>query len=159
MSRRARARGWLRIKWRVGRRGCILLAFGVAWIVIGTTLLDTRAVTPGGDDLFFEHLPLALRAWGWIVFGVFAMFHAFTPPRHTDWPGFAGLYVMPAIRAVSFLWGWLASLDHDGGYPPGWRAAIFYLVFLAVLVTCAGWREPLPPPPKKAYRVPREDEK
>jgi hypothetical protein len=155
----AGARRWLRIKWRVGRRGSILISFGLAWLVIGTTLLDTRAVTPGGDDLFFEQLPIVIRAWGWIVFGLLAIAAAIAPPGPPDWLGFAALYVMPAIRAVSYLWGWLASLDHQGGYPPGWRAAIFYLIFLAVLITCAGWREPLPPPPQSAYTVPREDEK
>ena len=129
----------------LGRRGAILIVMGAAWILLGiATFLSPQQ--PGTENLLHVILiPRAVEGAAWIVSGFVAVVYAH---RTDDEYGFLALYIMPAIRALSFFLGWLDSLSPVGsdGYSRGWFSALFYLIMILFIVICAGWPEPAPPP-------------
>lgn len=135
-----------RLTERIGRRGAVLINFGIVWILIGLSEVFV-ARQPEFDDLpLISWVPDPLRLSAWVVCGVVAILAAFRPPVKWDGWGFLALYVMPAFRALGYLWGWCLSWDHEGGYPSGWLGAALYLAITVLIVICSGWREEQPDP-------------
>jgi len=125
-----------------GKRGEVLLLLGLAWILIG---VGTVVVPPPPGNLLHLLIPAPIRAGLWCGTGLVAVFYAWIPKTRSDGWGFLALYLMPAVRAVSYFIAWVDfSVDGVGGYRYGWLAALFYTVFVGIVVVCAGWREPPP---------------
>ena len=124
----------------------MLLVFGVLWAITGVGALDHSS--DGGPIFVHEYLPGWLRGTAWIACGVLAVGYAFRPPGHSDRVGFAALYIMPAIRVLSYTLAWIDYLVPVGGpgYELGWRAATIYAAMLAAVVITSGWPEPIRTP-------------
>lgn len=131
---------------QIGRRGVMLLTFGVLWTVIGAGALSSSgSISP---SLIHEYLPAWLRASLWIACGLLAIAYAFRPPGLSDRVGFAALYIMPAVRVLSYTLAWIDYLVPIGGegYELGWRFAAIYASMLATVVITSGWPEPVRTP-------------
>lgn len=132
-----------------GKRGEVLLLLGVAWILIG---IGALIIPPLPGDLLFLRIPMPVRAALWWGTGLLALVYAWMPRNRDDSLGFLALYVMPLERAVSYLIAWIDfTIDGVGGYRYGWLSALFYAVFIGVVMVCAGWREP---PPLLTFEAP-----
>lgn len=112
---------------RLGPRARFLLYLGIGWILIGVDVWF-REVPTERQFMYHLHLPIWLRSAVWVVTGVIAVVFAF---RRNSTPGFAALYLMPAIRSSSFFLAWAASDPMPG--PNAWWMIVLGLVGMAGL--------------------------
>lgn len=142
----SRVRRWLpRRPSAVGYRGSILLAFGVAWVVLGIGTIQTEPPTTR-DGLLHELIPEEIRGWMWILTGLLAIAYAWRPLGKPDGLAFGALIIMPSNRVVSFAFGWVESWWPwvlVGEHPRGWLWATLYGVMVFAVARCAAWPEPL----------------
>lgn len=142
---------------RFGYRGLWLMVTGTAWIVFGFGVL--YAPTPERPWLLHEVPPDGLQACGWWITGVVAFWQGTRGPNRVDALGHVGLYLMPAIRFLSFSLAFvlyvstlaLRGLGADVpviGYADAWFAALVWLMFSLMLIVAASWPNPNPPLPK-----------
>lgn len=136
---------------RYGRRGAWLIILGAVWFVFGLgVLLDPIPPRPG---VLSDYLPAWVDAAGWWVTGVVAVAAGLRGDRE-DWWGHVALYVMPAVRLVSFAFSWLLWLGssvvaatfpdaHVLGWAPGWYAASVWLLVSLMLRLIADWPNPV----------------
>ena len=137
-------RGHRRQFHRVGRRGAVLISYGILWCLFA--LATAAEPSRGSANLLHERIPDRITAAIWLVTGLVAIVHAWAPPGRSDAPGFIALYLMPTFRALSYVLGWIDSFDGHGGSARGWLAALFYVAFMSTIVIVAGWKEPAPEP-------------
>lgn len=152
IRRPGRLRRWLpRAPRQVGRRGAILTAYGLIWIVLGLGVATGSGTSFG---LLHEVIPAQLRGLAWVITGAVAIVFAWRPPGFHDAPGFVALYIMPAVRVLSYGLAWIDHLLPIGspGYEQGWRFAATYAAMLAAVYICSGW------PDHPRTRLPREDD-
>ena len=129
----------------LGKRGQILLAFGVIWVGFGVGVL--LAPTPPVYDLIplISGIPGVGRGVAWILTGGIAVFYAWRPRRMVDdrLP-FVMLYLMPAYRVVALT---VSAIDYllpgfGPGYSRGLIAALPFAGLVAAVMICASWLEP-----------------
>lgn len=140
---------------QVGRRGAILLIFGGLWVVLGVSVLDEPE-----SSLLHEVLSPQIRSTMWVSTGLVAALHAFRPPGISDAIGFAALYVMPALRVLSYSLAWGASVmpGLGPGDPDAWRLLAVYSAILGAVVVMSGWAEEAPIPIPIPEKVEGTDE-
>lgn len=126
----------------VGRRGAILLSYGVVWSVIGYGQLISPQVDQRGLTMLLNVMPLQAWGWCWITAGLVAAVCAFLP-QGFDWPAFLVLPLLAFAWMLSYLVAWW-PLDV---FPRGWVAAGVYGALAVPVIVVAGWREP--PRPKR----------
>lgn len=129
-----------------GRRGSVLFLMGLAWILLGLSVL-LSGVQLDFDETGLWHLALPpfVRAALWFLTGALAVAFSFRRMARWDGLGYGALIFMPLERTASYGWGWFVSLPiwPDGlGYSPGWTGALVWIVVAVLIYTCAGWREP-----------------
>lgn len=151
-----------RLSGRYGWRGVWLLVVGLTWIAFGIGQVLTPVVPHVW--ILHEHLPNLTLALGWWITGAVAVAVGLrSNPRDTgtDALGHVALYLMPAMRVVSYLLasaaaalGWLgdrAGFDGpDVGDPNAWFSALLWCLVSAMLAVGAAWPNPqlpLPAPP------------
>ena len=147
--------GWRRYLPRppalVGKRGQIMSAFGVGWVLIGLAVNDDWAA-----GIFAPHLliPPAVRAFLWIFTGVLAIVSAWRPVGYTDAFAWAGLYVMPAVRCISYFISWVDYMLPWGsiGYVNGWLFSGVYATIVSLVWICSGWPDVVLTPDPPASR-------
>ena len=101
-----------------------------------------------GTYAFHQHLPDFLRMGMWWITGALAVVIAFRPSgRSGDAIAWAALYLMPAVRFISYFMAWVDSMSPYGtiGHPRGWVSGTVYLCIMLTIYTCSGWPEPVPP--------------
>lgn len=125
----------------LGRRGAILLCYGIVWAIIGYGQITSPAPDLRGLRLLLQMMPLDVWGWIWVASGLIAIVSAWLPPEK-DWPGFLALPLMVLPWAVSYLLAWII-----GDYPRGWLASVVWGAIAAPVLVVAGWREP--PRPKR----------
>lgn len=130
-----------RLSKQLGRRGAILLCYGVVWAIIGYGQITAPAPDLRGLRLLLQMMPLDVWGWIWVVSGLIAIVSAWLPPEK-DWPGFLALPLMVLPWTVSYLLAWIL-----GDYPRGWLASVVWGAIAAPVLVVAGWREP--PRPKR----------
>jgi hypothetical protein len=123
----------------LGRRGAILLCYGVVWAIIGYGQITSPAPDLRGLRLLLQTMPLDVWGWIWVTSGLIAIASAWLP-QGRDWPGFLALPLMVLPWAVSYLLAWII-----GDYPRGWVAAVVWGAIAAPVLVVAGWREPVRP--------------
>lgn len=137
----------------VGKRGQILLVFGILWLGVGWGTLTQPPPAAWANVPLLATFP---DGYVWLLTGAAAVAYAFRPSRlQNDAVGFVALYVMPAYRAGAYLLGWIDSLMPSvggPGYPRGWLTALLYLAMVAAVMICATW----PEPPRRASSSGRE---
>lgn len=147
-----------RLSGRYGRRGTWLIVLGVVWILFGAgVLLDPTAPR---SWVAYEYVPDWFEAGCWWLTGSLAVWQGFRGPERPDWVGHVALYVMPAIRVISFALSWvlwlgssILSPDHVIGWPGGWYAALVWSLVSVMLRLIADWpnpSRPIPHPPAGA---------
>lgn len=95
-----------RLRQRLGRRGLVLLLFGLAWIVEGASfflLTDIYSAQP--QYFLLDRLPLHVQGALWMASGLVSAVVAFRPRREPDTLGFLAVSAMPMLIAASFLVG------------------------------------------------------
>ena len=130
----------------LGRRGAILLSYGVVWAIIGYGQITSPAPDLRGLRLLLQMMPLDVWGWIWVASGLIAIISAWLP-QERDWPGFLALPLMVLPWAVSYLLAWII-----GDFPRGWVAAVVWGAIAAPVLVTAGWREP--PRPKRLESIP-----
>src|SRR4051812_46706591 len=130
----------------LGRRGAILLSYGVVWAIIGYGQITSPAPDLRGLRLLLQMMPLDAWGWIWVTSGLIAIISAWLP-QERDWPGFLALPLMVLPWAVSYLLAWII-----GDFPRGWVAAVVWGAIAAPVLVTAGWREP--PRPKRLESIP-----
>lgn len=145
-----------RLAARFGWRGLWLMLLGSTWALFGVgVLLEPVAPRPW---VLYEHLPPLVQATGWWASGVVAIWQGSKGPHRDDSVGHVALYLMPAVRLLSFIVAWVVYLgsavcDQIGasntviGYPNGWFAASIWCIVSAMLALAASWPNPVPPLP------------
>lgn len=125
----------------LGRRGAILLCYGVVWAIIGYGQITSPAPDLRGLRLLLQMMPLDVWGCLWVASGLIAIVSAWLP-QGRDWPGFLALPLMVLPWTVSYLLSWII-----GYFPRGWVAAVVWGAIAAPVLVVAGWREP--PRPKR----------
>jgi hypothetical protein len=135
-----------RLSKQLGRRGAILLCYGVVWAIIGYGQITAPAPDLRGLRLLLQMM--SLDVWGclWVASGLIAIVSAWLP-QGRDWPGFLALPLMVLPWTVSYLLAWII-----GDFPRGWVAAVVWGAIAAPVLVVAGWREP--PQPKRVESSP-----
>ena len=130
----------------LGRRGAILLCYGIVWAIIGYGQITSPAPDLRGLRLLLQTMPLDVWGWIWVTSGLIAIVSAWLP-QERDWPGFLALPLMVLPWTVSYLLAWII-----GDYPRGWLASVVWGAIAAPVLVVAGWREP--PRPKRLESIP-----
>jgi hypothetical protein len=130
----------------LGRRGAILLSYGVVWAIVGYGQITSPAPDLRGLRLLLQMMPLDVWGWIWVASGLIAIISAWLP-QERDWPGFLALPLMVLPWAASYLLAWIL-----GDFPRGWVAAVVWGAIAAPVLVAAGWREP--PRPKRLESIP-----
>jgi len=130
-----------RLSRMLGRRGAILLCYGIVWAIIGYGQITSPAPDLRGLRLLLQMMPLDVWGWIWVASGLIAIISAWLP-QERDWPGFLALPLMVLPWATSYLLAWVI-----GDFPRGWVAAVVWGAIAAPVLVVAGWREP--PRPKR----------
>lgn len=130
----------------LGRRGAILLSYGIVWAIIGYGQITSPAPDLRGLRLLLQMMPLDVWGWIWVASGLIAIISAWLP-QEKDWPGFLALPLMVLPWAASYLLAWII-----GDFPRGWVAAVVWGAIAAPVLVTAGWREP--PRPKRLESIP-----
>lgn len=125
----------------LGRRGAILLCYGIVWAIIGYGQITSPAPDLRGLRLLLQTMPLDAWGWIWVTSGIIAICSAWMP-QGKDWPGFLALPLMVLPWMVSYLLAWII-----GDFPRGWVATVVWGAIAAPVLVVAGWREP--PRPKR----------
>jgi hypothetical protein len=141
----------IRLVRRLGRRGILLLLFGMAWMLIGLTgilIPQDRFSSPGiGPDTILQVLdgPEVSLLWiiaGAIAFTVGCLHDRRLVNRHEAF-GWNAILTMPLIWMSFFVWSfvvWILS-DGEGGRANGLYGAIVWTVVSAIIMIMAGWPE------------------
>ena len=123
----------------LGRRGAILLCYGIVWAIIGYGQITSPAPDLRGLRLLLQMMSLDAWGWLWVISGLIAIVSAWLP-QGKDWPGFLALPLMVLPWAVSYLLAWII-----GDFPRGWVATVVWGAIAAPVLVVAGWREPARP--------------
>lgn len=142
---------------RYGRRGTWLIVVGAVWVIFGVGILQQP--TSPRPGVLNEMAPAWVNAAGWWITGAIAVWHGLHGRGRDDSLGHAALYVMPAVRAISFALSWLAWVVTSWfealpslGWAQGWYAAVVWAVVIIMMRLVADWPNPqsFPAPPDDA---------
>lgn len=152
---------------RFGWRGLWLIVMGLLWILFGIGVL----LTPVDRHpwVLFEIVPSIYRAPIWWVTGLIAIWQGTRGPVSDDSPGHVALYVMPAVRIVSFAasalvycitWALtsVGLLSHTSGWADAWYATLVWSFVSIMLALGASWPNPNPPLPRPPSTPVGDDE-
>lgn len=146
---------------RYGRRGAWLIVLGAVWFVIGASIL----AGPHNPRPWVacDYAPPIVQAAVWFLTGGTAIWQGLRGPNVHDYLGHVALYLMPAIRAISFALSWLIwcvtsalsgfGIFHPIGWAPAWWVAIMWFLVSLMLRLIADWPnpwQPIPRPPADA---------
>ncbi|MEW2070010.1 hypothetical protein [Streptomyces sp. NPDC007346] len=110
-----------RLRKQLGRRGQILLIFGIGKICWGVGFIVTPVEAAPGLTLLTDRCSLAAWAWLWIGAGLGCIVFAFLRVGG-DWLGFLAALAPPSVWALAY--GYAAI---TGEYARGTTVAIWYL--------------------------------
>lgn len=145
---------------RYGHRGLWLLLLGGIWFVFGVGLLLTpETPVPGA---IHQGIPPNLRAAAWMLTAATAIVVGLRRRGKDDSLGHAALWIMPAVRMLSYGGSWVLYLITTGidatpwfdvaplGYDKGWYPALVWVFVVTMLRLVAAWPNPviIPAPPE-----------
>ncbi|WP_458089531.1 hypothetical protein [Streptomyces malaysiensis] len=125
----------------LGRRGAILLTYGIVWTLYGYAQIASPQPDQRGLQPALTVMPLWAWGWAWVVCGLVAVGAAWLP-QGVDAAGFLALPLIVLPWMTSYLISWVT-----GDFPRGWVAAAIWGLIAIPVIVVAGWREP--PRPKR----------
>lgn len=146
-----------RLGGRFGFRGRWLIITGCAWLLFGFgTLLSPLDPRPW---VIHEQLPLWVNAAGWGVTGAIAIGQGLRGPNRDDHIGHVALYLMPAMRVLSYGLAFVLYAGCQGarilgydcpdiGFSGGWYSAFVWALVSLMLWAAADWPNPALPLPR-----------
>lgn len=127
---------------RLGRRGLVLLLFGVAWLIQAVAVALVPDVPPTG--LWHEDIPNLLLAAMWFVSGVLSIGYAFVRKHRNDTLGFLAVSAMPMFLAGSYGVSTFTLLAATNPALPWLFGPLGFFLWLAIAVALsvvASWPE------------------
>lgn len=143
-------RPWNRIGRYLGRRGGILVLFGLAWTLMGfgfaTVHVDRFSRPgPGGPLEFMDSTPYPGIVW--IICGVIAILSGLLrrKRRNEDAIGYAALILPPLGWFFAYVISWVISMVSGGvyGLPHNWIGSIVYTIIVISILVISHWRDDL----------------
>ena len=130
---------------RLGRRGGLLLMLAVLWVGVAAQVAATHAPYDVADAVLHERIPTGWRVGLWLASALVMAVAAVAGTRdpRAQRIGWAAALIMPAERAVGYLWS--VVMIGVPGPPPGAVSSLAGLaewcVVTAIVYTLAGWDE------------------
>jgi hypothetical protein len=120
---------------RIGRRGTVLLLFGVTDWFLAWGLWDPEQQPPRASAYRGALAVAPFRFWAvtWAAVGVVCAVYAF---RRIDWPGFSAAVSIKLIWAGCFAWSYFHY-----AMPRAWVGAVQWGLVAGLVYVCSGWRE------------------
>ena len=120
-------------------RGAILALLGLMWIGRGLVILDDPGVSDPDEAIIHHLLPVWVRVTAWVTTGALALASCWHP--RISWVGWAAILLMPAERAVSYLWSLAMWVIPGGPSGTAWAGpyALWWTANTAVLIVMASW--------------------
>jgi len=140
----------------VGRRGLLLLMFGVLWVLLGIGVLASRQPRfsgPGPAVLVLTVLDDAATGWLWIAAGLASIIAGLVRRRMggRDAVGFNFLLAPPLLWLLGYLWSFAVwAVTSASGRETAWVAAIVWVIMCAFILLIAGWPDPDDPAVRRA---------
>jgi len=133
-----------RIRERLGRRGLVLLLFGLTWIVQGSSFFLLPSLYAGHPKFFpLDHLPLWVQGALWIGSGMLSAFAAQRPRREDDTSGFLAVSAMPMLLGASYLIGAISyAWEGNQLWVLGALSFLAWSPVIVALAVVASWYEP-----------------
>jgi len=136
---------------RLGRRGMLLLLFGIVWAMVGITNIlipQDRFSSPGiGPDRFLQILDGPELSLAWVIAGGIAATVGFFHDRRVfnkhEAYGWNAILTMPLVWVMCLVWSfatWIVT-DGEGGRANGLYGALVWTVVSLVIMVVAGWPE------------------
>lgn len=128
---------------RLGRRGIVLVLFGIAWLVQGSAFFVlTDLVEAGPRSFFVDRLPIWLQGALWLGCGVWSIV-AGIRTHDNDTNGFLAVSFMPMVSGASYLVGGIAyAFQADPLWQLGILAFSVWAPIILALAVVASWPEP-----------------
>lgn len=131
----------------LGRRGLLLLLFGLLWICYGVAIVAVD-LPPRFSDVHFPVLSMLDGFWAgllWMLAGISAVVTAFARKsfKGKDSLGFNSLLIPPVVWVLGYSWSivlWLCTEQY--GKPSGWVALVVWLIVCAFVMLVADWPDP-----------------
>lgn len=120
----------------LGRRGLVLVLFGVIYGLIGVNYMQGNLSPTAEANLALALRWLPIEAWGvaWLVGAGLALVASHWPPGR-DWWGYA------VLSALSIAWCAFSAAGAMYGAQYWLSGALLYACLTAVLLIVAGWPE------------------
>lgn len=128
---------WLRLRYRVGRRGSVLLILATVDVAFGASLIGPSAEDVGRAATAWRELYAPLWVWGggWLIVAAILVVSAF---MIHDEIGYVAAIAWKVLWALTTLTSWAV-----GGVPRGWVSSIVWAVVAAMVWVIASWPEPV----------------
>jgi hypothetical protein len=128
---------------RVGRRGLVLILFGVAWITQGSAFFLLTDLFVGPEYFLVDRLPLPVQGGAWIACGVMSIRAGLRDRASDDTLGFLAVSAMPMLIAASALAGTVTyALQGSGLWVLGALTVLAWAPIIVALSVVASWYEP-----------------
>lgn len=125
---------------RVGRRGLVLLLFGLAWAIQGSAYFILGPL--GSGQFMHDRLPLWVQGSLWITTGGLGMVAAVVHKGRSDTFGFMAVTAMPMWLGISYLLGAVTyGWDKDSRWVLGLLGFSIYGIVALALSVVAAWPE------------------
>lgn len=141
----------LKLVRRLGRRGMLLLLFGLSWVLVGITGIlfpQDRFSSPGiGPDMVLQLLDGPEMNLLWIIAGGIAAAVGALHDRRIinkhEALGWNAILTMPLVWMVCFIWSFSAWIWTDGesGRANGLYGSIVWAIISLAIMIIAGWPE------------------
>ena len=125
-------------------RGTALALLGLMWIGRGLVIAHDPG-TPNPDEAILHmRLDVVLRIGLWVGTGIIALAVCWSRHWVTQLIGWAAVVIMPAERAISYLWSLLMWVipGAPGGTPWAPAYALWWVANVVLLLVMARWTEP-----------------
>lgn len=123
------------------RRAAFLAVFGLAYLLVAKSLLDTDE-TPLVRHVFRFGLSI-MPLWGWAVMwaacGAIALLDALVTRRGRDSIGFAAAVVAPTAWSIVYIAAWIGN---DTRIRDLWVPAVNYIIIAGAVFLVAGLPDP-----------------
>lgn len=132
----------------LGRRGFLLILFGLLWIAFGVGVIVTpqpRFSGPGPEVPILHLLDMPISGALWIVAGILGVTAGLTRRRTRghDAAGFNVLLAPVMLFLLGYLWSFATwVLTGESGKETAWVSAVVWLIVCAFILLVAGWPDP-----------------